>query len=228
MEFVDKFKNRTDNYTEKIKDCKYFEGTQVFKEKKGFSDICEVFYHNYDPEYKTLTNDEEKENYVYNHKLSIADLKDFDKKKYSGKFTKNLISRGLQEKNNLSSVIYLNILNKCNCVVYNSSTDSYYETGFGNNRIVCEYTKNGWFTKEYDSNFDYDFKELSDLKDILKFDIETNLVFKTDLKSISNYKMDELREIAEQLNIPTKENGKNIVKKELYEKINLKKIVEGL
>ena len=40
--------------------------------------------------------------------------------------------------------------------------------------------------------------------------------------------MDELREIAEQLNIPTKANGKNIVKKELYEKINLKKIVEGL
>ena len=30
------------------------------------------------------------------------------------------------------------------------------------------------------------------------------------------------------LNIPTKENGKNIVKKELYDKINLKKIIEGL
>ena len=35
MEFVDKFKNKQDNYTEKIKDCKYFEGNRVFKEKKG-------------------------------------------------------------------------------------------------------------------------------------------------------------------------------------------------
>ena len=228
MEFIDNFKNRNDNYTSKIKECNYFEGMNLLKEKKGFSDICEVFFNNFDHEYQILDSIEDKENYTHSKKLELASMQDYDKKKYISKFSRNLISKGLQDKNNFSSILFMNIIFNCNCIIYNKSTNLYYETGFNKNYIICEYTKNGWFTNEYDSNFDYNFKDLFDLKEIVNFDIDTKIVFKTDLLPLSKYKMNDLKNIASELNIPLKENGKSILKKDLYEKINLKKIIEGL
>ena len=48
---------------------------------------------------------------------------------------------------------------------------------------------------------------------------------KSFLKPFSNYKLDDLRKIAEELNIDLKKNNKKKIKKELYNEINLKKLL---
>ena len=55
-------------------------------------------------------------------------------------------------------------------------------------------------------------------------DLGKGLLYDTDMKVISKYKLDELRIIAGEYNILLKENGKNKTKKELYELIYRKKI----
>ena len=49
-------------------------------------------------------------------------------------------------------------------------------------------------------------------------------VYNTYLKAISNYKADDLINIANELNIDLNKNGKKKIKKELYDEINLIKM----
>ena len=49
-------------------------------------------------------------------------------------------------------------------------------------------------------------------------------IYKKYLKAISNYKMEDLIKIAEELNVEVKKNGKRKTKKVLYDDINLFKM----
>jgi len=232
MEFIDKYSSINNEFSKKIKDCKYTEGKLVFSEDSGCKDICEIFFKHSDHAYQLLSN-EEKENYVYQKKLEIASLENFHKSKYISKFSKNLVSRGLQENNTLSSLLYLNIINQCNCVIYNKDTNKYYKTGLKDeNLLCCEYRNNSWFSKDIelsDVKFsDIEFSDINDLKNILNFDIDTTMIFKGVLKSLGSYKMDELKGMAVELNIERQVNGKNKLKKILYDEINLKKIIDSI
>ena len=67
-----------------------------------------------------------------------------------------------------------------------------------------------------------DFMEdLSGLSNMLDMDIKDIHIYKKYLKPISNYKIDELKKIAEELNVNISKNGKRMNKKELYDSINL-------
>ena len=226
MEFIDKYCNVNNEYSKKIKSSKYTEGSKVLNKVSGYKDICEIFLKNNEYEYQLLSS-EEKENYVYQKKLNIAALDGFDKNKYISKFSKNLISRGLQEKNSLSSILYLNIIYNCNCIIFNADTNKYYKTGLTeDNLFFCEFKNNSWFSKDLVQNIEY--SDLNDLNNILNFDISTTMVFKGVLKSLASYKIDELRSMASELNIETQKNGKNKLKKTLYDEINLKKILDSI
>ena len=54
---------------------------------------------------------------------------------------------------------------------------------------------------------------------MLDMDIKDIHIYKKYLKPISNYKIDELKKIAEELNVS--KNGKRMNKRELYDSINL-------
>ena len=70
------------------------------------------------------------------------------------------------------------------------------------------------------------YHDLQDLQHILTFDIDHNMIYKLYLNSISKYKMDDLKQIASEYQIPVlKNNGKKKVKKELYDDINLYKLL---
>jgi len=227
MEFVDRFSNTANNYSKKIKECKFTEGSCVLKKEVGYKDICELFFKNYSAEYQILPTNDDKENFIYQKKLDLAGLNDFDKSKYIPKFSKKLISSGLQELNSLSSILYLNLYFGCNLIICNHSTNRYYRTGFRvDNIMMCEYRNNSWFSKETTLQ-DVEFSDMNDLESILNVDINTIMIDKSSLKSIGNYKMDELKKMAGELNISLTGNGKNKLKKELYEEINLKNILNN-
>ena len=226
MEFVDRFSNTTNNYAKKIKECKFAEGSSVVKKEVGYKDICELFFKNYSAEYQILPTNDDKENFIYQKKLDLAGLNGFDKGKYIPKFSKKLISSGLQELNSLSSILYLNLYFNCNLTIYNNSTDRYYQTGIkGENIMMCEYRNNSWFDKEPIQDVEY--SDMNDLKGVLNLDINTIMIYQSSLKSIGNYKMDELKKMATEYDIPLKGNGKSKLKKEIYEEINLKIILNN-
>ena len=58
----------------------------------------------------------------------------------------------------------------------------------------------------------------------IKNDIGKGLLYQTDLKPITNYKLDELKIIAERNDISLKNNGKNRTKRELYDLVYIKMI----
>ena len=61
-----------------------------------------------------------------------------------------------------------------------------------------------------------------DLKNILDYNINVNDIYLKYLKSISNYKIQDLMDIAEKHNIDVKINGKKRTKLDLYNEINIK------
>ena len=69
---------------------------------------------------------------------------------------------------------------------------------------------------------DIEYSTNDDLEHILTMDINTNMIFKTELLAIGKYKVAELEEKAKSLDVPLTVNGKKKNKKILYEDVNLK------
>ena len=108
MELIRDYNHVNNNYTEKIRITKYTEGENIKIEKEGLEDICEIIISQNDQEYNT-TQKNHRKNYITNKKLEIAD----------NVVTTNMhvllhqkIQSGLQEKNCLSSILYMNELTK--------------------------------------------------------------------------------------------------------------------
>ena len=242
MEFIEKFKDNHFDFTQKIKNSVFLEDTikdsnkeeihdnEVQNNKRGFNDISEIFISNYDLNYKLLENNE-KNSYCIKKKLEIAsDLgdKNFN---YNSKFTESLICNGLQDKNKFSSILYLNDYFNCNLIIYNVSTKKYYKTGIKDReKIGCIFENNQWFPYENINDESLTEKtyinDITDLDKIIKFDIQTNLIYQYYLKNISKYKMNDLIDICKDLNINIMNGTKKKLKKKLYDEINLKKLNE--
>ena len=224
MEFVDKFKDKSDEYTKKINDSKYIENIINHKNEKGYDDICEIYLIKYDLNYQ-LMSDNEKMNYLIKKKMEIAS--DINNYNYNKKININLISNGLQKKNQYSSILYLNDYYKCNLIIYNSNLNKYYKSGLKDNEgIGCIYKNNQWFP--YDDIKDInEYGDHNELDHIITFDISTNCIYNYYLKNISKYKVDDLILICEGLNINIMKDNKKKLKKELYDEINLKKMNES-
>tara|TARA_Y100000389_G_C17257093_1_gene411073 strand:+ start:41 stop:727 length:687 start_codon:yes stop_codon:yes gene_type:complete len=228
MEFIETYKHKQDDYTKKIKDSIYIENIDNFKEDSdqidiGYDDICEIFLIKNDINYQ-LMNVNEKSNYVLKKKMEIAsDVKNFN---YNKKMTINLISNGLQSKNQFSSILYLNDYYKCNLIIYNHHLQKYYQTGVKDHeKIGCIYKNNKWFLHNEDL-VDIKYSDNDELKNVIQFDIPTNLIYNSYLKSLSKYKIDELILICNEMKIDLKNGTKKKLKKELYDEINLKKLNE--
>ena len=225
MDFVEQFKNNTNNYTAKINDSKYVETTRkvVHKETdKGVSDICELIIRENELEYLTQEG-KHKEIFAKNKKITIAENVQKNEN-YARTFTPTIIQHGFQHPNHLSSVLYLNEYYKINCIIYNPSSNKYYRTSLKNYpKLVCIYKKDKWYLHKDSiddsvvSNFD---KE--GIENVLTIDT-SYIIYKPYLNALSNYKLPDLVKICSTMNISIlKDTGKKKLKKELYDEINLK------
>ena len=224
MEFIEDFEKRDNHYTQKIRTSKYTEGNMQLV-KKGKEDICEIIIGKNEINYDSMEENKKKQ-FIVSSKLNIASLVEKEDK-YIKSFSPSLIQKGLQEKNVLSSVLYLNEFYKVKCIIYNQDTNKYYQTTMRDYEpLICTYKNGSWFPGKEDTINEY--SDINDLSHILTMDIDW-MIFKSYLKPIGKYKVKELEQIANNLDISFKDSqGKKKLKKQLYDEINLKHLTQDI
>ena len=168
--------------------------------------------------------------YINKRKIELASLiddhtdKTYDIFNYDKKFSKRLIQQGLQERDTLSSVLYISDLYNITIVLYDKYNNKYYKLSQKEKPLVyIEYYNHNFRIIENPTNEFKDIKyenNIGGLENIIECNIKKIDIYKKYLKAISNYKIEQLINIAENLNINIKENGKKKTKKMLYDEIN--------
>ena len=142
----------------------------------------------------------------------------------------SIIQYGLQrseyKKNYISSLYYLNEYYKRNFILV--SDFNYYETCIKNypkDYIICKKNNYSFQSCDITTLKKTDINSLS----FIENDIQTKQknIYKTFLNPISKYKMEELKNIANEYNISLKDGLKNKIKAVLYDEINLFKLNEN-
>ena len=235
MDIFKDLKTKNNNFSEKITKNKYtqniveksFIEETKYGETTNFKSIYELILSIKDHEYQILENSE-KDKYISDKKIVLCSKVDDEYDTYN--FNKRILSKSIicsnlqkQNDNMLSLILFYNDYFNINLIF--SHDNKYYKSGLKDfENIYIEHTKNGWIIK--DINFSYDIEHLNilELKYGIELDIKTNFIYNSYLKSISNYKSDELIDIAKELNIELTKNGKKKVKKDLYDEINYIKL----
>ena len=190
-----------------------------------YKSIYELILSIKDNEYHILEM-KEKDKYVSDEKIVLCSEADdkYNTYNFNKKISKSLICSNLQKykDNLLSLILFYNDYFKINLIICHDN--KYYKSGLKNfENIYIKYIKNGWIIQEMNSE-NIKYENILDLKYCIELDIKTNFIYKLHLKAISNYKVDELINIANELNIDLNKNGKKKIKKELYDEINLFKL----
>ena len=223
--------NQDCNFVDSINEFSLIETINTTKTIKNnkMKSLVYCIFSQYDQIFQTLPNNEKKL-YFKNKITEICSLIDEKGDEYYNKFSlneKNLKTKviqyslqfSLENENLLSSLLYLNELYKKHfIIIYN---DNYYETSLKN------------YSKDY-ILFKDDVYSFTEFRDNLKVDKLQNLPIKNDLnkfnlidfydkklKPISNYKLNELQDIAIESNLSIKKNSKNKTKQDLYDEINI-------
>ena len=131
-----------------------------------------------------------------------------------------MIQSGLQTPNTPSSVIYLGDFYKVTPVIYIDSIKSKIVISQKNRNNIHILYKDGTFT-ELDEPLDYKLGIYDDLKHALVLNVKKLDIYELDLQPIGKYKVTELVELANKVNLPIEENGKKKVKKQLYDELYL-------
>ena len=220
MELIKDHKNNNNKYTKKIRIIKYTEGETITIEKEGVEDICEFIISYNDNEYNIIQK-QQRENYIVNKKLEIADNVTKDER-FNKSFHPKLIQKGLQNKNYLSSILYMNELYKINIVIFNGNSNKFYKTSIMDYPMIfCEYKNNSWHhLEDIIVTEETEYHPISELSEIIKQDTGM-LIFKSKLKALSNYKVKELEEMCKETSIVLTNGGKKKLKKELYDDLSL-------
>lgn len=219
-------------YCDNIKNSKYTQRRLLNKNDNiecitSSKNLEELILHTYD--YASLIDKNDK-NYVEKRKLEFATLLDengeivYDKFNYDKRFSKKLLQRGLQQNDILSTILYLSDLYDFGLIIYDKDYNKYYKlyTKVKPEVYICYENKIFRNMEKPSDMIKIDFMEdLSGLSNMLDMDIKDIHIYKKYLKPISNYKIDELKKIAEELNVNMTKNGKRMNKRELYDSINL-------
>lgn len=246
---MEKFNNIQYNkrYTQDIRESNYIQKTDVnktnktnknvnIKKEKMYNNIEELLIYTY--EYKSFLDKMSQLN-LEKIKIDIASNIDENSEEYynkynynSRKFNKKLIQRGLQEKNKLSTLFYL--CDKYNINLYLISESEKKKILVSSNKVVNKediyikkYNNKKYYIVEEEENilfYSKNYTIVYDIKDIeeISCDIKNKDIYINYLKAISNYKLEELQEIAKNNNIDIKLCNKSKTKKELYDEINIK------
>ena len=233
---MDIFKNiNYDNLTDEINQGMYTENTTLKENDTPnstsnnenntttkYKSLIDAILSKYEYEYIISNNKD-----VYREKIliEIASKLDeqsdeyYDKFNYRKTFSKKLIQRGLLKYNSLSSVLYLIDYYKNNIVIYDKSKDTFIilSNKYPANDIY-EFNGNGWSVIELDIDKS---KSVYINKDhnYMNNDIKSLNIYNTSLKPISNYKLDELKNLASENNIDINVGSKKKTKKQIYDEL---------
>ena len=228
MDFLENIRYKQ-KYTTSINESKYTQSTMnvinnIHDNSNSYKTLEELIIYTYD--HNSLLNDNTKL-YIEQFKLKLAtDIDEkssdkYDNYKYSKKMKKNLIQNGLQQIDTISTIIYLGDIFSIDIII--KSNDNYYQLVNRKRDIFYVEFKDGlWRSIE---KCEYTLNTSEDLQNILDYNIKIDDIYIKYLKSISNYKIQELMDIAQKHNIDIKINGKKRTKLDLYNEINIKVIV---
>ena len=227
MELLTKLTS-TKTYCDNIKESTYVQrvSDSVETTEKVYQDINNLFIDKFDP---TCSIIEEKDKDVYFIQRLLEIATDIDEKhdtnylkyKYSPKVLKtSLIQSGLQTPNTLSSVIYLGDFYKVTPVIYIDSLQTKIITSQKNRNNIHILYKDGTFA-ELDEPPEFKEGSYDNLNECFVLNVKKLDVYQLDLQPIGKYKVTELVELANKINLPLEENGKKKIKKQLYDDINL-------
>ena len=223
------------SFVDKITINKYTQGetnsveTNILKSQNIYEIILSQFDYNYQ-----ILEPHEKKPYVIKKSLEISTFFDLNYDNYnfnSKKFNKNLVSSSLQNTNNLSSILFYNEYYNINIIICNNANN---KLQFYNTSCYPKYEKlifinyqNNLFNL-LDNPDSYSFSNIFDMNNtnyildsVIYYDITDNLIFKSKLKSLSSYKVNDLIELAKEKNVNLKNNNKKKTKKELYDELYL-------
>ena len=185
-----------------------------------------MFVDKFDPTCNIL-DEKDKDLYYLQRLLEIAT--DLDEKndtnylnyKYSSKvFKPSLIQNGLQTPNTLSSVIYLGDFYKVTPVIYIDYIQTKVVISQKTRNNIHILYKDGTFT-ELDEPLEFKEGSYDNLNECFVLNVKKLDIYQLDLEPIGKYKVTELVEIANKVNLPIEENGKKKVKKQLYDELYL-------
>ena len=225
MESLSKLSS-TKTYCENIKESSYVQRVSDIVKTKVYQDINNLFVDKFDPTCNIL-DEKDKDVYYIQRLLEIAT--DVDEKndtnylnyKYSSKvFKSSLIQSGLQTPNTLSSVIYLGDFYKVTPIIYIDSIKSKIVISQKTRNNIHILYKDGTFT-ELDESLEYNLGTYDDLKHSLVLNVKKLDVYELDLQPIGKYKVTELVELANKINLPIEKNGKKKIKQQLYDELYL-------
>lgn len=235
MEIFKDLKNKNNNYSDKINKNKYTQDilkkeshkSNNYDKRNNFKSIYELMLSIKDHQYQIL-EDFEKDKYISDKKIILCSNVDdvYDNLNFNKRvLSKQLICSNLQKNkdNLLSLILFYNNYFNINLILCHDN--KFYKSDLKDlNNIYIEHTKNGWVIKDINFSYDIEYLNILELKYGIELDLKTNFVYNSYLKAISNYKSDELNNIAKELNIDLMKNGKKKLKKELYDEINLLKL----
>jgi hypothetical protein len=197
------------------------------EQSKKYKTVYELILSIKDPKYNIL-EEKEKDTYSKEEKLKLCSLIDseYDNYNFNKKMlSKSLICSNLQKlkDNYLSLILFYNEYFKINLVIFRQN--NYYRTGLKNyDNVYVTFNKGKWsILTNLKDNIVFSCM-LSELNTSIDCDVKSNFIYNQYLKAISHYKLDQLVEIANGLNIELKNNNKKKTKKELYEEINFNKL----
>ena len=197
------------------------------EQSKKYKTVYELILSIKDPKYNIL-EEKEKDTYSKEEKLKLCSLIDYEYENYN--FNKKMLSKSLicsnlqkLKDNYLSLILFYNEYFKINLVIFRQN--NYYRTGLKNyDNVYVTFNKGKWsILTNLNDNIVFSCM-LSELNTCIDCDVKSNFIYNQYLKAISHYKLDQLVEIANGLNIELKNNNKKKTKKELYEEINFNKL----
>lgn len=218
--------NKDCNFCDKIKENDYSEIKYLDICKNNYRNFLFCILDNFDI---ILSNSTDKKIDFPKRVLEICSqieedkINYYDKFNYNKKFTFKKIQNSLQKCVNnaklLSCIYYLNDYYSTHFVIVDINNGQYMNTT--NKNYPKKYI-------EHDNNF---FRISDNLKDnliendnIKLFDKDINNIYDTYLKSLSNYKLDDLKNICNEFNLSFYNGNKIMKKKDIYDMINLHKM----
>lgn len=222
--------NYNEEYVNNIKTSKYEQKINIQKEdihetkieEKKYDNIENLILSQYEYELLLETNYD-------NIKMKIASsLEDNKTENYtnykynSRKLNIRKIQEGLQEKNTLTTIIYLSDKYKINIYVYNKSNNNTYLVStdkIKNKENIYLELNNNKFKKVETLNINNVITEIDEIK-FINNNIKTKDIYIKYLNPITKYKLNDLIDIANNNNISIKINNKNKTKQQLYDDIN--------
>jgi hypothetical protein len=212
-------------YCESIISSAYEQRASTYPRKKVYHAIGDLFMDRFDPTCSIL-DEKDKRVYMNQRLIEIATAIDetpdthYDAFHYSKQMKQSHIQTGLQQPNQLSSLLYLSDLYKVTSVLYLDALQCKVTTSVKTRTNLHILYKDGSFM-ELDEPLDVSEGVFDNLGECFVLDTKDVHIYVPHLLPISKYKSPELIDMAKTLGLSLDIQGKKKVKKQLYDEINV-------